>query len=590
MTTCIGAACLVLGKTLQVLSERFDRISATQQMPAGGGQYGRLERSNDQEIDEEQPTSGENVSSSRGTHVFELVEKGRWTEAWAWIDNRPGCVYEQERERKWTPLHAICWFVRSRKCNERDVRGAVAVARLILECSHHRTEPTTCLHPSSDFLAEEVEYSRAVHSSVLTVQNKFGRTVLHMLCDFDYSAGPGTTELVRLVLESTADYGISMEGAKTGSIRKRQRDGKPLPTVYDLLSCQDTDGYNPMHNCCAHEIQPEVMDLMLDACQVYCTSMRVQGRSEWDVQNQADPTLASVYGWEKHPICARDQDRDETPAQIACYMGMEPHLLRRLLIQPDRIVSAVAMLPMKENAWTPIDNFHTPIDDLIDWCFDYCHGLNAQEVDPGPLEEHMIGDIADAVWSRIEVIIEAVVYGQSKNYEESPTLHWAASIHTFPAIVLRMACNRFSSCGSRDLLLRDRLGRTPLHHAANPLCWNNPYFSNCFDTMKETGDFDELSRWESKMEARTPIEYLIQQCPEALYLRSCDGALPLHTALMCKRTKMKDIEVMIDAAPETLTQKDGQGLLPFMVAASNHHLTISFKLLLLDPRLVQACA
>ena len=47
---------------------------------------------------------------------------------------------------------------------------------------------------------------------------------------------------------------------------------------------------------------------------------------------------------------------------------------------------------------------------------------------------------------------------------------------------------------------------------------------------------------------------------------------------------------MLDAAPETLAQRDGQGLLPFMVAATKgygDHLDNAFKLLLLNPELVR---
>jgi len=128
---------------------------------------------------------------------------------------------------------------------------------------------------------------------------------------------------------------------------------------------------------------------------------------------------------------------------------------------------------------------------------------------------------------------------------------------------------------------------TLLHHAVAPVCWNETD-SSMYELR--SGEYLELSRWESDDEKRSPIEYLIQKCPDALQVRSKGGSLPLHSALMSGRIRMKDIEAMLDAAPATLAQRDGQGLLPFMIAASrgDHHLDEAFKLLLLNPELVRS--
>ena len=536
------------------------------------------------ENDEEEGDGSEHESSSSSQSsappqsIFDLLNQRRWDEARGWIDYRPECVYEQNDSQHRTPLHVICrmQFVDTRRSADddaADLQGALSVARLILECSHTRTEPTICLHPVPDWHPEH-EYAKALHNSVLTVQDVYGDSVLHCLCG---NLHGGSAELTKLVLEHTADYGMGLEDTRTGGIRKRQRDGKPLPTVYALLSHQNFHGCTPMHFCVDGGCTPDIIDLMLDACQTYCTSVRIHGKSDVDMLlDVVDPIIPSVKQKE-HPLCIQDEDGD-TPAHFACSAGLEPNVLRRLIIQPDRTVVSAAMEAKAVNG-------RTPIDELITWCIDE-HGLEGNVVDP-PLEERMPKKVADALWSRTEVMVEAIVYGSHKDYEPSTLLHWAASIQSFPAVILRMACMRFEGHRRTALLLSsDELGKTLLHHAADPICWDDPD-SSVYDLR--SGEYLELSRWESDEEKRTPVEYLIQECPKALYMRDKDGALPLHAALMGKRTRMKDIEAMLEAAPTTLAQRDGQGLLPFMIAASrgDHHLEQAFKLLLLNPELIR---
>ena len=505
--------------------------------------------------------------------IFDLINQRRWVEARGWIDYRPECVYEQNESQHRTPLHVICGMKFADDDDGTDLQGALSVAQLILECSHRRTDPAICLHPVPDWHPEH-EYAKALHNSVLTVQDVYGDSALHCLCG---NLHGGSAELTGLVLEHASDYGLDVEDVKNGGTRRRQRDGKPLPTVYDLLSHQNFHGCTPMHFCVDGGCTPKIVDRMLNACRMYCTSMRMHGKSDVDVLlDLVDPNIPSVERKE-HPICIQDEDGD-TPAHFACSAGLEPDVLRRLIIQPDRSVVSAAVRAKAVNG-------RTPIDELITWCIDE-HGLEGNIIDP-PLEERIPDDVSDALWSRTEVMLEAVVYGCHSDHESSTPLHWAASIQSFPAVILRMACTRFAGHSSKALLLpRDRLGKTLLHHAADPMCWNEPD-SSVYDLR--SGEYLELSRWESDEETRTPVEYLIQQCPEALYLRNKDSDLPIHTALMGKRTRMKDIEAMLEAAPTTLGQRNGQGLLPFMIAASrgDHHLDQAFRLLLLNPELVR---
>lgn len=559
------------------------------------------ENNDDDDDDDGHESSSPSHPSAPPQSIFDLINQRRWAEARGWIDYRPECVYEQNESQHRTPLHLICRmkFVEDGRSSsdggdddddhngagtltrssddddgDTDLQGALSVARLVLECSHSRAEPTICLHPVPDWHPER-EYAKALHNSVLTVQDVYGDSALHCLCG---NLHGGSAELTTLVLEHTADYDIKLQDARSGGTRKRQRDGKPLPTVYDLLSHQNFHGCTPMHFCVDGGCTPDIVDLMLDACQTYCTSIRVHGKSDVDMLlDVVDPNIPPVERKE-HPICIPDEDGD-TPAHFACSAGLEPDVLRRLIIQTDRTVVTAAMEAKAVNG-------RTPIDELITWCIDE-HGLEGNVVVP-PLEDRMSKDVADALWSRTEVMLEAVVYGCQSDHESSTPLHWAASIQSFPAVILRMACTRFAIHSSTALLLpRDRLGKTLLHHAADPICWNEPD-SSVYDLR--SGEYLELCRWESGEEKRTPVEYLIQHCPEALQINDKDGNLPLHTALMGKRTRMKDIEAMLEAAPATIAQRDGQGLLPFMIAASrgDHHLEQAFKLLLLNPELVRS--
>jgi len=411
-----------------------------------------------------------------------------------------------------------------------------------------------------------------LHNSVLTVQDVYGDTPLHCLCG---NLHGGSAELTRLVLQNTADYGADDgEGYKIGGKRRREKDGKALPTVHDLLSYRNFHGCTPMHFSVDGGCTPEILELVLDACQTFCNSMRVHGKSDEDMLlDVMDPDIPLVE--QKHPICIQDEDGD-TALHFACAAGLEPRLLRRLVIQPDRTVVSTAMI-------TKAANGRTPVDELIAWCIDE-FGLESNVLDP-PLEERLTCDVADALWSRIEVMLQAVVYGRHKVYDMSKPLHWAASIQSFPAVILRMACKRFG--GGNGLLSTDKNQMTLLHHAVAPVCWNETD-SSMYELR--SGEYLELSRWESDDEKRSPIEYLIQKCPDALQVRSKGGSLPLHSALMSGRIRMKDIEAMLDAAPATLAQRDGQGLLPFMIAASrgDHHLDEAFKLLLLNPELVRS--
>ena len=356
-------------------------------------------------------------------------------------------------------------------------------------------------------------------------------------------------ELTKLVLEHTADYGVDPNE------NRKRKDGKTLPTVCELLSQQNFHGCTLFHFCADGGCTPGIIDLILGACQDYCTR---------------------IY-YKSHPICIQDEDGDN-PIHYACSAGLEPDVLRRFVIQFDPPV-------VRYSLTTKAHNGRTPIDDLICWSIDE-HGLEANTVDP-PLEERMPKSVADALWSRVEIFLRGVVFGFYGDYQETTPLHWAARIQIFPAVILRLACKRCGDQNSDGLLALDKKGMTLLHHAVNPICQNVPD-SSVYDLG--SGEYLELSRWRSEGERRTPIEYLLELCPAALRIRRKDGALPIHLALSGGKATIEEILAMLDAAPETLAQRDGQGLLPFMVAARmryEDHLDKAFKLLLLNPELVR---
>ena len=185
--------------------------------------------------------------------------------------------------------------------------------------------------------------------------------------------------------------------------------------------------------------------------------------------------------------------------------------------------------------------------------------------------------------------MQGAVYGFSEDYQETTPFHWAARIQTFPAVVLRLACKRCGDQSSECLLTLDKKGMTLLHHAVNPIC-RNDLDSSVYELG--SGEYLELSRWRSKGEQRSPIEYLLELCPAALWITSKNGELPIHMAISGSKTTVEEILAMIDAAPETLAHRDAQGLLPFMIAASTCkgygvHLDKAFKLLQLNPELIR---
>ena len=525
--------------------------------------------------DAEAPTTGDQPPPPKT--IFDLLNARRWDEARGWIDYRPECVYDQNEAQHRTPLHVICCMKfdddgdnddndydvqahdsgddeqadndddNRKKNSNADLEGAMSVARLILECSHGRTDPAVCLHPVPEWHPEH-EYAKGLHNSVLTVQDVYGDTALHCLCG---NLHGGSSKLTKLVLEHTADYGVDPWA------NRKRRDGKMLPTVNALLSQQNFHGCTPMHFCADGGCTQGIVDLILGACQDYCP--KVHGKSE---------------AQRKHPICIQDEDGD-TPIHFACSAGLAPDVLRRFVMQPHPTVVYYSLT-------TKAHNGRTPIDDLICWGIDE-YGIEANTADP-PLEERM--PVADALWSRVEVLIQGVVFGFYRDYQETTPFHWAAGIHIFPAVVLRLACKRCVIQNSEGLLALDKKGMTLLHHAVKPICLSGPD-SSVYDLG--SGEYLELSRWRGEGEQRTPIEYLLELCPAALRIRSKDGALPIHSALLSGIPAIEDILAMLDAAPETLAQRDGQGLLPFMVAASKgcSDLDNAFKLLLLNPELVR---
>jgi ankyrin repeat protein len=365
----------------------------------------------------------------------------------------------------------------------------------------------------------------------------------------------GSPELTKLVLEHTADYGVDSKA------NRKRKDGKTLPTVFDLLSHQNFHGCTAMHFCADGGCTQGIIDLILDACQDYCTCKRAQERRK------------------QHPICIQDEDGD-TPIHFACSAGLGPDTLRRFVMQPDSTVVFSSLATKSYNG-------RLPIDDLIVWALDE-HGLEGNADDP-PLEERMPAFVADALWLRVEVLMQGVVNGFSEDYQETTPFHWAARIQTFPAVVLRLACKRCGDQNSEGLLALDKKGMSLLHHAVNPIC-RNDLDSSVYELG--SGEYLELSRWRSKGEQRSPIEYLLELCPAALWITSKNGELPIHMAISGSKTTVEEILAMIDAAPETLAHRDAQGLLPFMIAASTCkgygvHLDKAFKLLQLNPELIR---
>lgn len=106
---------------------------------------------------------------------------------------------------------------------------------------------------------------------------------------------------------------------------------------------------------------------------------------------------------------------------------------------------------------------------------------------------------------------------------------------------------------------RDEFGRLPLHHLA-------------FVQHQES--------WREK------LDLLLEAYPDAVWIRDNDGLLPLHTAVIVRRS-LEFIDVLIRASPDALAQKGGSdSLYPFQLAAVSSQVSLTFHLLRAAPHLV----
>ena len=517
-------------------------------------------------------TADINGKSRQAPSIFALISTRKWNEALEHIDALPSSSFAQHEQNHRTPLHVLCQlkFTRGDSDDEASTEDvgvdtclsneALAVAQALIDASHDRAPPTFAFHPVGE---EDDSYGSSLHGSVLTVEDVCGNTPLHCLCSNRRGA---SQELVRLILENTADYGQHLDGGMT--LRWRA-DGEELPTVFDLLTKQNYHGCTAVHNCADGGCAEDIRDLILDACYHYGNKDHHKPSN-----NNLKPVLFEGHNKQctsvdrKHPMLIRDKD-GEVPLHFACDAGIEAQVLKRFVLMKEMEISTAAVQMISQNG-------RLPIDELITWCIDEYELESNQPF----LEERLPNDVEVALWSRIEVLLAVA----SANYP----LHAAATLLHFPALVLRIACKRFGGENGAGFLKRDELGRTPLHRAA---CSTMGPGSLVSAYGLGSGEYLDLCKWEE--EPQSPIEYLVHQCADALRIPCNDGKLPLHLAAANAQTKFEDIEVMLDAAPDTLaTREIKTGLIPFMSAAMNSCATsesvdMSFRLILKNPALVR---
>lgn len=144
-------------------------------------------------------------------------------------------------------------------------------------------------------------------------------------------------------------------------------------------------------------------------------------------------------------------------------------------------------------------------------------------------------------------------------------LHGAASVTTLCPAFLELAVRLHPE----DLQQKDDYGRMPLHIASSL-------------------DAGPIYNPDAEANLERKIETILQGFPNAARLRDCSDSLPLHGAISMGQS-WKTLSLLIRAAPETLSRRDGVNkLYPFQLAACSSSARIDdvYQLLLSAPDLL----
>jgi ankyrin repeat protein len=186
---------------------------------------------------------------------------------------------------------------------------------------------------------------------------------------------------------------------------------------------------------------------------------------------------------------------------------------------------------------------------------------------------------------------------------EMSGVHLVAACNFLPVIVLVCATMRNPNAVFQPSRIQ---GKLPLHYAVSSLeitngnetrnpCTENEaesivlsLWNNNDHTTYSSLSMDSSDQSQRSVCSHSMIQYLLELNQDAANAKSKNDQLPLHLA--CENgSSWKDINLLLQASPNTISQQDGpSGLFPFMLAAANENNTVDvvLELLLFNPELV----
>ena len=204
--------------------------------------------------------------------------------------------------------------------------------------------------------------------------------------------------------------------------------------------------------------------------------------------------------------------------------------------------------------------------DLVDYVHD--HGLDC------PFSQALLSEF-QLLWAAIKIILVTThKVLQMKQSTKSPP-HMVSSINIIPASVLKMT---YLFTAGDDLTF-DGSGLLPIHIAASSPKFPSSYRKEGLSPL-----------WQSELEPRSMIEYMLERDPTVATLVTSSGQLPLHLAISAGQSMEKEIFPLIHASPLSVSIRDPlTSLYPYLLAATTNTgetLYTIYSLLILDPSIL----
>ena len=205
-----------------------------------------------------------------------------------------------------------------------------------------------------------------------------------------------------------------------------------------------------------------------------------------------------------------------------------------------------------------------------------------------PIEDLFVQDTAVPMWRMYDLFLRLTYHD---SYQDPPpgcshwrVLHAAASIPSPPQFI-RSAIRLFPW----QVRERDEQGYLPVQRAAMCLRTEgvdeNQYWLN--EGVNQKPLYFRL--FPENRAVDNPITIFVNAYPDGAQALDKDFKLPLHWAIETGKQWNEGVQTLVKAAPLALATRDGQHhMYPFMMAAMNGNVGLTFKLLMANPMIVQS--